>query len=649
MARSIIAALSLLAVVAVVHAQSRSFDIIVRGGTILDGLGGTPYEADLGISTGAIAAIGDLRGAAAAVDLDARGLYVAPGFINIHSHASAPGLPRAANMLTQGVTTEIINPDGFGPADISTQMATLARPGLAVNIGAYIGFNAVWQAVMGTLNRRPTDDDVTGMRGLVERGLEHGAWGVSAGLDYVPGRYARTDEIIRVLGDLRKWRTNFPNHERLTEASNFSGEAGIAETLAIARAAGLMPVITHVKADRRKPEGAAAVIAMMTTATSGGLYTAADVYPYVAGQTFLSRLLIPAWAQEGGRADMLRRFADATTRARIVAETDRVLVARFGGPEAVYLPAVRRELVDVMRADGVGAGEAIVRLVEQRDPPAILRFGVERDVVAFLQHPPTSIACDCGAIPSGVPGVHPRFFGTYPRVLGRYVREQQALTWPQAIRKMTALPAATIGMVDRGILAVGMAADVTVFDPQRVIDRATYEDPAQPSEGIRHVVVNGRVALRAGQLTGERAGAVLVRTPHMPSRQAGMRGTRRVFVRAAASDARRTPGSVQELTVELDVQQDADGRHAKGVFRVREGGNGVAVEALELGILQVDNRWATFSGRARVTAAPQELPFRVVVDQDAPFRPGGVVWVLVPGVYDATVPLTGAHVYLSAP
>jgi N-acyl-D-amino-acid deacylase len=607
-------------------ARTAAFDIVLRNGTILDGSGGPPYKADVGIARGAIMAIGNLRSARAPVDLDVRGLFVAPGFINIHSHASGYGLARAENMLTQGVATEILNPDGFGSVDLREQLARLASLGLAVNIGAYIGFNAVWQEVIGIVDRRPTDDDVNRMRGLVERGLEQGAWGVSAGLDYVPGRYASTDEVVSVVQVARKWRTNFPNHERFVAESNVGVRAGISETLAIARAAGLMPVITHVKAGRTEGNTAPALVAMMTDATSSGLYTAADVYPYLAGFGRPGALLLPGWAQEGGRADMLKRFADPALRARIIAETEQMLRARLGGADAVYLPRTRQELVDVMQAQNISAGEAIVRIVEQAEVAAIMRFGVESDLVAFLRNPTTSVACDCGASISA--SVHPRFYGTFPRVLGRYVREQKVLTWAEAIQKMTALPAATIGMVDRGVLAVGMAADVTVFDPNRVIDRATYENPAQFSEGIRHVVINGRMALRNGKVAGQPSGRVLARTVHMPSRPLSVGVSRSVSART------------QEATVELDVRQDANDRRATGVFRFRDAEKNLMIEATELGIVQVAERWASFSGRARVSPSGAERPFTVTVDQVDPFQSStATVWVHLEGFPDATVAL----------
>jgi N-acyl-D-aspartate/D-glutamate deacylase len=292
------------------------FDVILRNGSILDGTGTRPYRADLGISSGTIAKIGDLRAERAVVDLDVAGLFVAPGFINLHSHATANALPRAENMLTQGVTTEILNPDGGGPVDIAEQMAQLAAPGLALNIGVYVGFNSVWRTVVGSEDHPPTAQEVNRMRGMVVAGLEHGAWGVSAGLDYTPALYAKTADVIQVVEAARNWRTNFPNHERLTSESNFSSRVGITETIAIAEAAGLVPVITHMKAQGLEQGTAPALVARMARATRSGHYTAADVYPYLAGQTGLGALLIPGWAQDGGREEMLKRFTDAATARR---------------------------------------------------------------------------------------------------------------------------------------------------------------------------------------------------------------------------------------------------------------------------------------------------------------------------------------------
>src|SRR5262249_26604920 len=263
----------------------------------------------------------------------------------------------------------------------------------------------------------------------------------------------------------------------------------------------------------------------MDAATRRGSYTAADVYPYLAGQAGLGALMVPAWAQDGGRDAMLKRFQDPALRSRIVKEVEEAMNARFSGVDGVYLPASKRQLADIVRDWSVSPGEAVVRILEQGNETAILKFGSEADLVRILQNPTTSMACDCGATLNA--RQHPRAWGSFPRVLGRYVREQNALTWEDAIRKMTALPANTIGMVDRGYLAPGMAADVTVFDPKTIVDRATYEDPAQLSDGVRFVLVNGVVQVRDGRVTGAHGGQIVTRSAHMPSRPMNPAGAAR--------------------------------------------------------------------------------------------------------------------------
>jgi N-acyl-D-amino-acid deacylase len=587
------------------------FDIIIRHGTVVDGTGLPMYRADVAIVGDRIARVGDLSLATATTDVDASGLYVAPGFINLHSHASASALPTAENMLTQGVTTEILNPDGGGPIDIEHQLTTLADGGLAVNVGAYIGFNSIWATVVGPASRRAADDEIANMQGMIVDGLSHGAWGVSAGLDYKPAYYATTAEVTKIVGAAAKWRTNFPNHDRLTPESGYSSRAGIAETISIGETAGLVPVVTHMKIQGREQGRAPEIIGELNAATARGHYTAADAYPYLAGQTALDALIVPAWAQDGGRADMLMRFGDPALRARIVKEAEEAIAARFNGAEGVYLPASQRQLVDVMREMNAGAGEAVLRIVERENTTAILRFGSEPDLVKVLQHPTTAIACDCGA--TTATRIHPRSYGTFPRVLGHYVRETRALTWEDAIRKMTGLPASTIGLVDRGLLAPGMMADVTVFDPATVIDHATYEDPTAPSTGIRDVVVNGRVALNSGKPTGERGGVAIRRTEHMPSRAFDLRNatTRRRMVFA---------GVVQKARVAIDVSQEASARQATGTVRVDDPLNGIHAEMKEFGVLQTGDGWASITGRLKMRDG-DERSATIVVDQKNPLAP----------------------------
>jgi N-acyl-D-aspartate/D-glutamate deacylase len=582
-----------------------AFDIIIRNGTVIDGSGSPRFDADVGIKNGIIAAVGDLAQATATTQIDARGLFVTPGFINIHSHASAEALPTAVNMLTQGVTTEIFNADGGGALDIAQQLNAVALPGLAVNVGGFIGFNSVWANVVGNADRRPSPDDIQRMRGMIAAGLSQGAWGVSAGLDYKPGGFARTEEVIQVVDVARPARTNFTNHDRVTPESNFSSKAGITETLVIGQKSGLVPVVTHMKITGAERGSAGKVLASMAQTARRGSYVAADAYPYLAGQTGLGSLIIPAWAQEGGRDAMVKRFADPKLRAKIIVEAEQAMQARFGGPESVYLPRTQQQLTAVMKEMNAGAGETVLRILEQGDPGAILHFGIEEDLVAILKDPVTSMACDCGA--STATRVHPRFYGSYPRVLGRYVREQQIMSWEQAIRKSTWLPAATIGMIDRGLLAPGMAADITVFDPNTVIDRATYDNPAQRSQGMRFVLVNGRVVLEDGVPTQAQAGKPLFRTVNMPSRP--------------VNDARRSlsaKGMVSGYRVSVNLTHRAGARQAAGSMTI-EGFDPIE----SIGVLQTARGWASVTGVDRAQRA-----VTLIVDMHDPTNAGNATIAL---------------------
>jgi N-acyl-D-amino-acid deacylase len=582
--------------------DSAAYDVVIRGGTVFDGSGAAGERADVAVSGASIARVGDLAGARGAIEIDATGRYVTPGFINIHSHATADGLTTAANMLTQGVTTELVNADGAGPIGIAEQLATADARGLAVNLAAAIGFNSVWAEVVGQADRAPTTAEITRMRDLVTAGLDAGAWGVSAGLDYKPAYFASTEDVIRVVDVARTSRAFFTNHDRVTPESDFSSIAGMAETIAIGARAGLTPVITHMKVQGREQGRAADILRQMREATDRGTYTAADVYPYLAGQTGLAALIIPGWAQDGGRAAMLARFADPAQRARIVREAEAAMAARFGGAAGVYLPATKQELTAVMASMGVTAGEAVVRLLEQGNPGIIARFGREADLVAILQHPTASIACDCGAVTGEAS--HPRYYGTFPRVLGRYVREQRVLTWPDAIRKMTGLPAATMGLVDRGWLAPGMAADITVFDPATVIDRATFEAPTLPSVGVQAVVLNGRVVLDRGVVTGVRAGRALRRGPHTPTRPMSPPGRRRLTYHFGSGDSR----------VAIDVTQADGARAATGSVVLVHRRTDVTLEITALGQIQTAANWASLTARGRLRPGAREVSVRVIVD-----------------------------------
>jgi hypothetical protein len=339
---------------------------------------------------------------------------------------------------------------------------------------------------------------------------------------------------------------------------------------------------------------------------------------------------------------MLKRFKDPEMRARIAKEIEEALDARFDGAAGVYLPQTQQQLVDIMRERGTNTGETVIQILEQGSPSAILRFGREDDVVKILQDPVTAIACDCGAVLDT--RVHPRAFGTYPRVLGHYVRETQALTWEDAIRKMSGLPANTIGMVDRGFLVPGMAADIAVFDPKTVIDHATYENPALPSDGIVHVLVNGKIALRDGKATGEKGGRSILRSPHMPTRPMSVNLARRVSFsgndRAANSKVR----------ISLNVSQGAGAGRAQGAFRLTDPARHTTIQATAIGLVQTSAKWATFSGRARILPAGEDRAITVIVDQADPLNldHAASITVDVEDAYHAVVTVDPGRIQLSA-
>ncbi|MGE3274243.1 MAG: amidohydrolase family protein [Vicinamibacterales bacterium] len=628
-ASAIAALVSALGTVAITAQAPPAYDVILRGGTIIDGTGAPPRVGDVAVANGAIVAVGDIGPATAAVELDVAGLSVAPGFINIHSHPTPAGLRGAANMLTQGVTTEILNPDGGGPIDIGGQLAELEAGGLAVNIGANVGFNTIWAEVVGQDDRRPTDAERDRMRALLVDGLEAGAFGVSAGLDYKPAYFAKTEEVTGVVSAAAPWRTVFTNHDRLTPESNYSSRAGITETLGIGRRSGLVPVVTHMKAQGHEQGTGQALIDLIARSGAPDGLAAADVYPYLAGQSGLGALIIPGWAQEGGRDAMLARFRDPELRPKVVAEAEQAMRLRFGGPSGVFVTGLDRELTDIMHDLGdVSPGEAVVRTLEAENRGAILRFGAEADLVAILRGPETSVACDCGAVEG--PASHPRFYGSFPRVLGRYVREQGVLTWEDAVRKMTGLPASTIGLVDRGFLAPGMAADITVFDPRTIVDHATFEAPTLRSDGVRHVLVNGRFALRDGEVTGARAGLALRRTGQMPSRPMRLGVDRRLEVR----------GTVDGATLDVALSAAPGGVTAAGRMRITAP-DGTRYDVTP-GLLQTATGWAGVTGVAIVEGQPRAV--RLLVDADDPLAPGGGarVSVRLAGLADTAGRLAGA-------
>ncbi|MEZ4417101.1 MAG: D-aminoacylase [Gemmatimonadota bacterium] len=502
-------------------ADAEPYDVLIRGGSLIDGTGAPARDADVGLRGGVIAAVGDLSGAEAATVIDASGLVVAPGFIDVHSH-SGPGLAsaelsHAQPLLAQGLTTVFINPDGGGPVDIAAQHTALLEHGLGVNAAPFISHGSVRGAVLGSEDRAPTAEEMDEMKGLVRAGMEAGAWGLSSGTFYVPGSFSKPDEINELAKVVAEYGGAYESHIRDESNYTVGVVAAVDEVIDVARQAGIPAVVTHIKALGPPVWGTSDEIIEHIRAAREveGLPVWADQYPYEASATGLDAALLPRWAQAGGRDALRARLADPGTLRRIRTEMVENL-ARRGGADRIQFrrftpdPAIEgRKLSEIATEQGRDPLDVALDIIRQGSA-SIVSFNMsEDDVRAFMVQHWTMTSSDGDLVPmnEGVP--HPRSYGAFARKLRRYVVEEGVVELPQAIHSMTGLPAQVFGMTDRGRIAEGLAADVVVFDLARVNDRATYTEPHQLAEGMVHVFVNGQPAITDGRFTGGLHGKVL--------------------------------------------------------------------------------------------------------------------------------------------
>jgi dihydroorotase/N-acyl-D-amino-acid deacylase len=495
------------------------FDVLIAGGRVVDGTGAPWFSADVGIRGDRIARIGDLSRAAATTRLDATGLVVTPGFVDPHAHARERlfELPTAEGYLLQGVTTVVDGNDGSSPLPLGPFLDKVAATPPSFNLASFVGHGTVREAVMGTANRRATADEIAQMQALVAEAMRDGALGLSTGLAYVPGSYAPTEEIVALAATAREQGGIYVSHMRDEGGGVLDS---VRETIAIGERARVPVQISHHKVGGRKQFGQSVQsLELIAAARARGVDVTFDQYPYTASQTGLT-LIFPRWALADGRLN--ERLAGAGTRREIRTGMLAFIDERFGDdPSRIQLvrcghdaSLAGKTIADLLKAAGqpltqVATADMVIELQLKGGCSAIFHAYDEPDVERFLQSPFGMVGSDGSLTRPGDGAPHPRAFGTYPRVLARYVRERRILTLEEAVRKMTSFPAARLGLGDRGLLRPALAADVTVFDPAAVADRATFADPHHYSSGIRHVVVNGQVTVRDGTHTGVRAGRVL--------------------------------------------------------------------------------------------------------------------------------------------
>ena len=512
--------LALLAGLACAGLRAETYDVLIRHGRIVDGTGNPAYFGDLAIRHGHIAAMGRIDGKAKTV-IDARGMVVAPGFIDVHTHADDVAIaPRAANFVHMGVTTIVAGNCGSSTLDMGKFFRELEHTNLAVNVATLVGHNSVrFKAMGGDFDRQPTPAEMERMKALVKKAMEEGAVGLSTGLIYHPGVFSKTEEIIELAKVAAAYDGIYTSHMRHEDTRIYQA---LDEVFRVAREAHIRAEVSHLKLAGATAWGQAdKVLAYIEKARAEGLDITQDQYAYTASSTGLSQL-VPDDALEGGRSKLAARLADPATKAHIIQEMKDNLPGkgRTNYAYAViascdYDPALNGlSVVEAARAkegsDSLDAQIALILDVQVHGGASGVFHGMsEADLQTFMRHPNTMVACDSGIrrLGEGVP--HPRGYGNNARVLAHYVRELKVLRLEDAIRKMSSLPATSFRFAGRGLLRPGNWADVVVFDPDKVQDIATYKDPHHYATGFNYVLVNGVMVLHDGVDTGAKAGMPL--------------------------------------------------------------------------------------------------------------------------------------------
>ena len=517
-----ISSVTLLALLLPSFGNSQDYDLIIRGGKVVDGSGNPWYHADIAIKNDRIAEIGQLSNHEAKRVIDAHGLVVAPGFIDPHTHALRGifEVPNAESALLQGVTTLTEGNDGSSPYPIDRHYADIDNLRISPNWAVFVGQGTIRQRVIGFGLRKATPDEMERMKQMVRNAMEQGALGISTGLFYVPGSFTSTEEVIELSKVAAEYNGIYISHIREEAAQLIDS---VQETIRIGEEANIPVQITHHKVIGVENWGASIEsLRLVDEARKRGVDVTIDQYPYTASQTSINAL-IPQWAQAGGREEMLSRINSAETYSTIKNEVvAKILYDRGGGdPKNVFISRnswdpdmAGKNLAELAIDAGLeptpeNAADVVFDIIRGGGATAVYHAIGPEDVDRIMQHPATAIGSDgpVGVFGEGAP--HPRQYGTFARVLGLYVRERKILSLEEAIRKMSSQSARRLGIHDRGLITKGYFADIAIFDPDEIIDKATFENPHQYAIGTKFVLVNGTVVVENGQHTGARPGRIL--------------------------------------------------------------------------------------------------------------------------------------------
>ncbi|WP_245941946.1 N-acyl-D-amino-acid deacylase family protein [Sphingomonas gilva] len=502
------------AALATIGAAPEPADLVIRGGTIYTG-SAAPFVGDVVIMGDRIRHVGPNSDIQARRVIDAKGMIVAPGFIDPHTHAGDMLASDEARerlvlpFLMQGVTTAFIGNDGGGDPDVAATLARAKDKPVGVNYASYIGFGAVRRQVIGAERRDPTDAELKEMRGLVAKAMCEGALGLSTGLFYAPQSFAKTAEVVALAGEAGARGGTYDSHIRDESSYNIGLGAAIDEAIGIGSAAGLPVHISHIKALGVDVHGqAGAIIAKVEAARRAGQEVTADQYPWSASGTSLAAALVPLWAQDGGRAALLKRFDDPALAERLRRDITENLRKRGGAKALLITEGAEkgRTLAEIAARRGEDAVTAAIAMIRIHDPSVASFNQTEADIAAFMRQPWVMTGSDAST-------GHPRVYGSFARKYAKYVKADGVLTLRQFIERSSALTADSFELKGRGHLRPGAFADVVVFDPQTFAARATYEQPELLATGVRTVVVNGVIAVDGGKPTGAAAGRALAHEP----------------------------------------------------------------------------------------------------------------------------------------